>query len=187
MAEPSGSQRSETCFLDTHAFPLRPQPAQHGACGSTGPQNPTGRQSHRASHPSMPGVLRPRMNSVLQEAHACAASQTADVNRSAPGFNVEDMPVQCPDRRHAAKRDRFALCGQVSQEEWKLAGIPGTDEISGVWHARSRAMSARMRALVSAAAVAFAFDVGGGTACAALPFPSHATMMPPAFSAQADS
>ena len=46
--------------------------------------------------------------------------------------------------------------------------------------ARRRAMPARMRALVSAAAAVFAFEVGGGTACAALPFPSHATMMPPA-------
>lgn len=131
MAEPSGSQRSETCFLDTHAFPLRPQPAQHGACGSTGPQNPTGRQSHRASHPSMPGVLRPRMNSVLQEAHACAASQTADVNRSAPGFNVEDMPLQCPDRRHAAKRDRFALCGQVSRRSGNLRESRGRTRFPG--------------------------------------------------------
>ena len=47
-------------------------------------------------------------------------------------------------------------------------------------------MPARMRALVSAAAAVFAFEVGGGTACAALPFPSHATMMPPALR-QADS
>ena len=76
--------------------------------------------------------------------------------------------------------------GQSLSRE-KCSKTCGTDEISGVWHARSRAMPARMRALVSAAAAAFAFDVGGGTACAALPFPSHATMMPPAFSAQADS